>query len=152
NAEYMAERRKIEDEEIAARRAAEKEIAQINKDAAEDLGKVAKAFKDKSQVVREELAKEGSSLTDAVAQHAVYIAGLDGIIKKVNELGEAPGKAAAAFVAGADTIEAALERIRAMAVKVDMATTSAFRTGHTASAPTPPLSTSPGAAPGAWLP
>lgn len=128
NAEYQAERRKIDDEEIAARRAAEKEIAQINADAAEDLKKVAGAFKEKSQKVRESLAEEGTSLTAASLLYAANERDLDALIKKVNAHAIAHANAAGVISGASSQLVTKLNEITTAANAADEATSRLFST------------------------
>lgn len=121
-AEYLVEYQRIQAEETAAHRKAQDEQAKINEESRADLAKTTKDFREKSQDVQQ------ASATTSVA-FAAQVRAANAAVEKINDIGTATIAASAAAVPAADTITAALDRIRAMAVQVDLATTSAFRTG-----------------------
>jgi len=127
NEEYLAEYTRILDEERVARQAALDDELRVNEEARIDLEKVAEERKKQSQKIKDANAEE---LRIAQEAYAAQVRAANEVVEKIKEIGAAPAAAAAAFVAGADTITAALDRIRAMGVQVDAALTSAFRTSE----------------------
>jgi hypothetical protein len=129
NAEYQAEYTRILDEERIARQAALDDERRVNDEAAKDLKKVGDAFKDKSLVVRQELANEGTSLTAAEGIHDSYIAKLDATIKRVNEHASAHAKAAEIISGAGSQLVTTFNNIVTAVNAADAATDRFFATG-----------------------